>query len=284
MNKTIFSVILLLIVVLGSCTKDKIIKPTIITKPKNYIHISHTRTNTNPKMDSLVEKVDFTKFDMLWLGGDLATLTSEDDYTMRHVDSIFDLDNTNTLWSLGNHDYTNVERIQNYTNKPPFYSLHKNGITFIVIDTQDSFSNIIGEQKVLFDNIVDTIQKSSFLIILHHKLIWMYGNTNLEPQISSISNGKLGDCFYCINPNNFYLDIYPKLLEVKERGIKVLCVGGDIGFKVNEFEYTTDDGIHFLASGINYSKNDNKALIFHHDLINKQLTWEYTLISNLKNK
>jgi hypothetical protein len=234
-------------------------------------------------MDSLVENIDFTKFDMLWLGGDLATLTSQDDSTMQHIDSIFDLDNPNTLWSLGNHDYTDLERIQHYTNRPPFYSSYKNGITFIVIDTQDSLSNIIGEQKVFFDNIVDTIQKSSFLIILHHKLIWMYKNTDLEPQISSISNAGLGTCFYCINPNNFYLDIYPNLLKVKERGIEVLCVGGDIGFKRKEFEYTTPEGINFLASGIHFGKNDNKSLIFHHDVINKQLTWEYTLITDLEN-
>ncbi len=281
MKRTLFILIPLLIVFLGSCTRDETVEPSIVPEIKNYIHISHTRTSSNPFMDSLVERIDFSKFDMLWLGGDLAHLTSQDDYTMAHVDSVFDVGNINTLWSLGNHDYSDLNRIQNFTNRPPFYSYYKDGITFIVLDTQDSLSNIIGAQKDFFEGIVDTIQESSHLIILHHKLIWMYGNSYLEPQISSVSNGELGSCFYCINPNNFYTDIYPKLLEVKQKGIEVICIAGDIGFKVKEFKYITSDGIYFLASGISSGTIGNKALIFHHDITNKKLTWEYKLIRDL---
>ena len=280
MNRNLFRLIPLLIVLLGSCVKDNNSKPPVTPLTKNYLHISHTRTNSNPSMDSLVERIDYSRFDMLWLGGDLAHLTSQDDYTMAHVDSVFDIGNTNTLWSLGNHDYSDLNRIQNFTNRPPFYSFYNDGITFIILDTQDSLSNIIGAQKEFFEGI-DTIQESSHLIILHHKLIWMYGDSFLEPQISSVSNGKLGDCFYCLNPNNFYEDIYPKLLEVKQKGIEVLCIAGDIGFKAKEFEYITSDGIYFLASGISSGSADNKALLFYHDITNKQLTWEYKLISEL---
>jgi len=281
MNKILIRLLPLLIFFFGSCSKDEIIKPPITSETKNYVHISHTRTNSNPFMDSAVEEVDYSKFDMLWLGGDLAHLTSQDDDTMSHVDSVFDLGSTNTLWALGNHDYSDLDRIQNFTNRPPYYSFHKDEITFVVLDTQNSFSSIIGPQKDFFEGIVDTIQDSSHLIILHHKLIWMYGNANLEPQIPFVSNGGLGDCFYCLNPNNFYTDIYPKLLEVKQRGIEVLCIGGDIGFQVKEFEYITPDGISFLASGISSGTEGNKALLFNHDITNKQLTWEYKLINDL---
>jgi len=283
-NKTLFGFALLLMVFLGSCTKDEVIEPPPVPQIKNYIHIAHTRTNSNPLMDSIIESINYGKFDMLWLGGDLANLTSKDDYTMQHVDSVFHLGNRNTLWSLGNHDYSDLTRIRKFTNRPLYYSFYKDGITFIVLDTQDSLSNIIGAQKKIFESVVDTIQKSSHLIILHHKLIWMYGNTFLEPQISSVSNGELGSCFYCINPNNFYTDIYPKLLEVKQKGIEVICIAGDIGFKVKDFEYTTSDGIYFLASGIYSGTKSNKALLFHHDITNKKLTWEYKLIKNLLNK
>lgn len=281
MKGTLYKSVLLVIIFLFSCTKDDIIEPTNIIETQTYLHISHTRTSSNPDMDSTVEMVDFSKFDMLWLGGDLTSLTSLDDSTMSHVDSIFDFSSINTLWALGNHDYSNLDRIRDFTNRPPFYSYHKNGITFIVLDTQDSLSNIIGSQKDFFDGIVDTIQESSHLIVLHHKLIWMYGNTDLEPQISSISNGHFGDCFYCINPNNFYSEIYPKLLKVKQKGIEVLCIGGDIGFKVKEFEYVTSDGIYLLASGIYYGTAGNKALLFEHDITNKKLTWNYELITDL---
>jgi len=281
MNRTLFRSLQMILVLLFSCTNREIIEPSVIPESNNYLHISHTRTNYNPYMDSIVERIDFSKFDMLWLGGDLTHLTSIDNPTISHVDSVFDIGNINTLWSLGNHDYSDLDRIQDYTNRPPFYSFYNNGITFIVLDTQDSLSNIIGLQKDFLEGIVDTIEKSSHLIILHHKLIWMYGNTELEPQIKSISNGGFGDCFYCLNPNNFYSDIYPKLLEVKQKGIEVLCIGGDIGFQVKEFEYITSDGIYFLASGISSGTIDNKALLFHHDITNKLLTWEYKMVRDL---
>jgi len=279
MNRTLFKFLPLFLVFFASCTKDKIVEPIIETK--YYLHISHTRTNTNPFMDSIVEKVDFSKFDMLWLGGDLARSTSENDYSMYHIDSIYDVGNENTLWALGNHDYFNLTNIQNYTNRPPFYSYYKNKITFIVLDTQDSLSNIVGAQKKFFEETIDTIQKTTHLIILHHKLIWMYANPELEPLIPTVSNGEFGDCFYCLNPNGFYTEIYPKLLEVKQRGIEVICIGGDIGFHTKEFEYYTSDEIVFLASGINAGSSDNEALLFKHNLINDSLSWEYKPIREL---
>ncbi len=215
------------------------------------------------------------------LGGDLANLTSEDNQTMNHADSIFDFNNKTTLWSLGNHDYTDLSRVQEYTQRPPYYSYHKNGITYVILDTQDSLTNIIGEQKKFFNSVVDTIQKSSHLIVLHHKLMWMDKNDALASQAASIANGGLGNCFYCINPNNFYDAIYPQLLKLKKNGIEVVCIAGDIGFKVNQFEYTTPEGIHFLASGIRFGSADNKALLFEHHLKESKLTWKFVPITEL---
>lgn len=262
----------LLLVFICSCKQDRSI---------NYLHISHTRTNADPKMDSIAERIDYNKFNMLWLGGDLAKATSKNKKTMRYADSIFDFSSTNTLWSLGNHDYNNLKRIEKYTKRPSYYAYHKNDITFIILDTQDSLSNIIGEQKKLFKSVVDTIQNSSHLILLHHKLIWMSNNSELEPKIKKTSNGKQGSCFHCINPNNFYSEIYPELLKVQNKGIKVLCIAGDIGVKSKAFEYKTPDGIYLLASGIDYKDSNNKVLVFTHSIKSKQLSWEFVEISDL---
>ena len=65
------------------------------------------------------------------------------------------------------------------------------------------------------------------------------------------------------------------------RGIEVFCIGGDIGIKTNEFDHLTSDGIQFLASGLSIEADENKALLFHHDILNRQLTWEYKLITDL---
>ncbi len=279
MEKKLFLLIILITQLTFLSCDDPILREE--DKIANYLHLAHTRASVNPKMDSLVETLDYSVFDMLWLGGDLAYLTSKDDETMNHVDSVFQLSSFNTLFALGNHDYSNLERVQNFTKRLPFYSANKNGITFLIMDTQADFSNISGKQLALFNTIVDTIQNSSHLILLTHKLIWMYDHPILHNKINSISNGHFGSCSYCVNPNNFYSDIYPKLIEVKSRGIDVLCIAGDIGIKVKEFEYETEEGIFFLASGLNYNESDNKALLFTHNLTTTKLTWEFVFLTQL---
>ncbi len=280
MKRGSFVISILVIFLISSCKKDET-KHLVIPAIQNYLHLSHTRTDSNPYMDSIVETIDYSKFDMLWLGGDLALLSSEDDETMMHIDSIFDVGSENTLWALGNHDYTDLDRVQFFTKRPPYYSYFKDNITYVVLDTQDTISSILGLQKMFLDNIMDTIQESSHLIILTHKLVWMYGNADLEPIIDSVSNGEFGDCSYCVNPNNFNSEIYPSLLEVKQRGIQVVCIAGDIGMWTKYFEYENHDGIHFLASGISANTAGNKVLQFKYDITNKHLSWEFNLLSSL---
>ena len=246
-----------------------------------YLHLAHTRTAANPYMDQLVESIDYSYYDMLWLGGDMAVSSSLDDMTMNHLDSILDLGNENTLWALGNHDYADLERVSAYTHRPAYYAYYKDKITFLVLDTQDSLSNMVGEQLELFSSVTDTLETTTHLVLLHHKLIWMYGDSYLQTYINSIPNGGFGDCFYCINPNNFYSDLYPKLLELEASGIEVICIAGDIGFRTNEFAYTTPEGVQFLASGIDAGKSDNQALLFRHDVVSDSLSWVFVLLSDL---
>ena len=136
-GKEFYKYTLLLIIVLvffnTSCKTPNDQTPII----EHYLHIAHTRTNSNPEMDSIAEIIDYSKYDMLWLGGDLAKHTSINDEAMIHVDSIFDLGNSTTLWALGNHDYTDLDRVSDYSKRPPFYSFHRNKITYVVLDTQE---------------------------------------------------------------------------------------------------------------------------------------------------
>jgi hypothetical protein len=278
--KKSFIFILLSNIVLSSCTEDPPLSVSELSPSATYLHLAHTRTDANPYMDSIVESIDYSALNMLWLGGDLAWSSSISDEVINHADSIFDFGNLNTLWALGNHDYFDLNRIEAATGRPPFYAYYKNGITFLVLDTQDSVSSITSEQLALLSNIKDTIRSSSHLILLHHKLLWMRGNPDLEPLIDSISNGPAGECDWCINPNNFYHDVYPLLLDVKRNGIEVLCIAGDIGDKVSEFQHLTDDGIFLLASGINAGFTGNKALLFKHNIRAKSLSWKYQLLTH----
>lgn len=116
------------------------------TQDKNYAVISHTRLNDNSGIDSIVAKADLSKYDLLLLGGDMANLSSKDDSILNYLNEVFDFTNQHTLWSLGNHDYTNLPLLLKYTKKNTFYSYKDENTLFIVLDTQKDSSQIIGDQ------------------------------------------------------------------------------------------------------------------------------------------
>jgi len=264
------------------CTLLPLTTFSTFSQSNTYLHIAHTRTDINPVLIDGVSKIDYSVYDMLWLGGDLTLNTSGKNKYLKQINMVFDVKSKSTLWSLGNHDYTDLRKLNRFIKRPSFYSVNRNRITFIILDTQDSLSNIVGEQLELFKSVIDTIENSTHLILLHHKLIWMDDHDTLRSKISKISNGYYGECFHCLNENNFYSEIYPRLVLVKQKGIKVLCIAGDIGHKAQEFEIETTDGIYFLASGMSESIKENRAIVFSHNIATQELRWEYRLIKTLQ--
>jgi len=242
---------------------------------KKYAVFSHTRLDDNSGLNKSIESITFSDFDVLMLGGDVANLSSFDHTILRVLDSVFDISNSKTLWALGNHDYTNVDLLKSYTKKETYYSYTQDNTLFIVLDTQLDSSRISGEQLAFFETVTDTMRSYNNLIILSHKLIWMRDNSNLESQIDYVSNGHLGDCSYCIQINNFYTDIYPKLVSLKKANVNVYCVAGDIGFKMSKYKYETMDGVVFLATGMNSSSENDFYLEFSNDLVNENMSYAF---------
>ncbi len=270
----------LFIFLLNSCVREQVIDDCYPAKEFEILHISHTRTDTNPGLAEYVAELDYSRFDMVWLGGDLAAHSSADTATMMSLDSVFDLGKATTLWTLGNHDGGAKKLIGFFTGRPDVYSQNFHGITIIVLYTNDSLSYITSRQMKLIREVTDTISQSSHLVILHHKLIWMPGDPVLEPMIPLVSNGNLGTCGHCISPNNFWTDVYPVLTEVENRGIEVLCVGGDIGMKTKEFSHETAEGVTFLASGLDFNSDQNMVLRFIYQPCRRKLSWAFDYLEN----
>ncbi len=246
---------------------------------KNYAVISHTRLNDNSSIDSIIANTDYSKYDVLLLGGDMANLSSKDDSILNYLDDIFNLSSEKTLWALGNHDYTNVSLLKQYTNKETFYAYEDDEVLFLVLDTQKDTSNIINEQLTFFKSVLDSARAYNHLIILTHQLIWLRDNDKLEYLADSISNGHIGSCNYCIHQNNFYTDLYPQLISIQESGKQVYCIAGDIGFKTKTFEYQTPEGIVFLATGIKGNDYDNYFLKLK--LNNNQLSYQFVPLADI---
>ena len=249
-----------------------------------YLHIGHPRLDgpfAVQLVDPILENLDYTPYEGVFLGGDLTTNTSWYYSTLLYLTQIFDLDKISTLWSLGNHDINNIWNVQQITQRPLFYAWHHEGVTFLVLFTDDDSCSMTGNQMDLVTSVVDTISTSSHLVILHHKLIWMEGNPVLQPMADSVSNGMRGNCGYCLNPNNFYADVYPLLVDVQRRGVDVVLIAGDIGKKVKKFSYQTQDSIWFLASGIEAGDTGNLLLKLTYHKYDRILDWAFVPIEEV---
>ena len=87
-----------------------------------------------------------------------------------------------------------------------------------------------------------------------------------------------------MNPNNFYQEIYPHLVELQKKGTNVICVGGDLGDEIQHFEYQTEEGIYFLASGVLLNSKESKSILFRHDLDAQKLSWSFQKLNELEKK
>src|SRR5512133_495169 len=251
-----------------------------------YIFIPHLRSENKVIQSVLpsIEKIDFSKFEMILLGGDLTWYTSINRVSMDYCDSLFHIGSPNTLWTFGNHDLNSRILISEYTGRPGHYACQKDGITFVVLDTEldatgFSSSFILGGQLQMLKTVCDSISRSHFLIVLHHRLLWMIGNEDFNGRIDSV-----GESTRQLDTTNFYQDVFSLLQKVKNKGIQVICLGGDKS-KIN-MVYSPEDSIIFYAGTMapEYPDSINNVLILNHDINNQTLSTEYVSLTKIEKK
>ena len=128
------SIILLLSLnCLFACKKDKPIIKISASKNSKYIFLGHIYNKEN-RVDPRLEKIDFSTYQGVWLGGDLCAETTKKRSTLDYLDAIFDLGNENTHWAVGNHDVRNgnLQWIQQTTGRNLFYATTSNDLTVAV--------------------------------------------------------------------------------------------------------------------------------------------------------
>jgi hypothetical protein len=271
--KTILQFILFALFCQGSFSQsDSILKFILVPHPRSEDRVHQT-------VLPAIEKIDFTKYDMILLGGDLTYYTSISRVSMEYCDSLFDLGSSNTLWTMGNHDLNNPNLVKEYTGRQRFYTYYRDSIIFLVLDTEYNATGlkksfIIGEQLEMLKNVCDTISKSRFLIVLHGRLLWMIGDDYFNEKLDSVAESTRQ-----LDSTNFYLDVFPQLQKAKSKGIKVICLGGDKS-KIN-IEYSPEDSITFYTSTMapEFTDSVNNVLIFSYNKITNKLTREFVPLS-----
>ncbi len=254
---------------------------------KKYLFLAHTRTldSSTQDLDPRLKKINYDNYDLLLLGGDITEETSKDQSTLEYVNEIFNLASPNTHWALGNHDNTDTALVQKITHKPISYCFHRDGITWLVLYTQereDWICTITGEQLSMLQNVTDSIQKSSHLILLMHKAIWLRDH----PELKEFTGKGPYDwaCNYSISETNWPQDVLPRLRKVQNRGIQVICLAGDFGNNKTTFEVRTSDGIQYLGCGIpsrDEKRPQGRALLFKHSPQTQKLSWAFLPIEDL---
>jgi hypothetical protein len=252
----------------------------------NLIFVPHPRSESKLPETVLpaIEKIDFSRYDMVLLGGDLTWSVSTSRTWMDYCDGLFNLGSPNTLWTMGNHDINNRPLIKEYTGREAYYSYYRDSITFVVLDTERASSGftstyIINSQLTMLRNVCDTISDSRYLVVLHSRLIWMIGNKDFSTRLDSVAESTKQ-----LDTTNFYQDVFPLLQKVKAKGIKVLCLGGDKS-KIN-IDYSPEDSITFLTSTMapEFADSVNDVMIFNYKKADNTMSWKFVRLDKVEKK
>jgi len=251
---------------------------------KKIIFVPHPRSDdqVHQSVQPEIAQINFSNYDMILLGGDLTYYTTVDYPTLDYCDSLFDLASPHTLWTLGNHDMSHPEYVSEYTHRPTYYAYYIQHMTFLVLNTEldaNGFvsSYISGDQLAMIQSVADTITDSKYLILLQHRLLWMIGNDDFDSRLDSV-----GESTRQLDTSNFYQEVYPLLQQVKNRGIQIICLGGDRA-NIN-IEYSPEDSITYLASTMApvYSDTVNHVLVLSIDELTDNISWEFIPLADIE--
>ncbi len=254
-----------------------------------YIFIGHCYQFYTPgdKVDYRLEELDYSGFDGVWLGGDVCSEAMLNYATVQYIDTLFDLGNPETHWSLGNHDARNGnwEWYEEFTGRKTYYAYSSKGITRIVMNTNIVPTNceMLNEQYNIISEVCDTIAESTHLILIMHHDIWRD-----VPGLPPPGTYAQSDLVYwnanCDSVDTRFVDmIYPKLVEVKHKGVDVTCILGDMGASWKKFDIFSDDSIRFMGCGLYDNEPADNVLFIEQEMEDAPLRFTFRNLDSLLN-
>jgi len=261
----------------------------------SYIFLGHTYDwgATGNRVDPRLERIDWSQYDRIWLGGDICSEASLNYSTLAYINRLFDLRKPGNHWTLGNHDTRNgnLEWIKELTLRPRYYAHSERGITTVVLDGNISPLDCenLNKQYQLIKQVCDTIQSGHLIFLVHQGI---YKNVPNVTNPSNYGHSELQNWIAnCSDDSASYLEaVYPLLVHAKNKGVQVLHVMGDVGVNAKSYEGISTDGIHYLGSGINNSYNTfqgipitaaDLVLVFQHVVSSNQLSWKFVPLNDL---
>ncbi len=262
---------------------------------QKYLFTAHTYMGETI-IDSRLVELDKSGYDHIWLGGDICSETLMGESALVYLQEHLKICEPHNYFCFGNHDRRNgnLDYWESYTGKKSYYADNFNNITVINLDTNlapDDCENLNNQFDIIC-NVTDTIEQSSHLILLFHWGLWVDVPGLPAPYTYCHSNLRYWNSNCDSTNNNFVQSIYPKLVEVKNRGIEVICIMGDMGATYKKVDMRSTDDIVFLGCGlynIKYRWEDDQWWTYEKDLILElnhnvdegEFTWTYRDIDSL---
>jgi hypothetical protein len=282
MNRLVLIVMAVIGIFMNSFSEDTILK---------FIFVPHARTEakTGDMIITGIRNIDFTKFSLKMLGGDLTQTTSKDSATMAYCDKFFDLGNPNTLWSIGNHDVESGSRelIKKFTKRDTYYTYARDGVQFLILDTEldapsFSSSSILGAQLDTVKAVCNRVTSADtkFFIVLNSRFIWMANNPDFT---QAFKDSNVAASSKSLSTTNFSKDVYPLLQAVKAKGIQVMWFSGDKArANVINYIYNKADSIPFYAAKMENTDPDstNYVVILTYTK-NKKMQCDYVRLTHV---
>ena len=220
--------------------------------------------DTNRRVDPRIAALPLDTFDQLWLLGDLLGRTDESPANYHYLDSLFDLTAEHTYWVEGNHD-VNTGRVAVHPLKPEPYSRHHDaGLEIWRLNTNlftwpegtipDTACRAANRQYEHVRRWAATLPAGTGqLVVLHHQALLtnaQYSGKSLNKVWNYYHDRLNARCAPAGTFTDWYLPIFE---QIREQGIPVTFVGGDIGQRVKTFDYRAPNGLRYLGTGINNS-------------------------------
>jgi hypothetical protein len=250
-----------------------------------YLFIGHPGSDWTGGeiMQREVERIDFTAYELLLLGGDYTLSGTGTRATVSYLDAVLDLAAPTTLAALGNHDTSHKDYFTDVTGRPRYYAFETNGITFVVLDTTDDSRNILGGELQMLTNTINAMPPNTQLVIVHHHIIWL---ADYPPLAHLQGSPLLAASSANLSGLNFHSTVYPLLLQARAKGVAVLCLAGDrTGSATQEFfiDHTTVDGVRFVAAGLQetLARSNRTVVVLEHDTAAGTLTCRFKHLTDL---
>ena len=264
-----------------------------IAEGSKYLFIGHAynRAAMDNTIDPRLTKIDFNQYDGIWWGGDVTVSPNLKSSQLTYLAEVARMDDPNTLWAYGNHEYNPqaADLAAEKLGKARFTFWQKDKLGVFVFNSAFARADCENKNDQLnaFREVVANSTELSQFVFLSHHVIWsdIVPDAEVREVANSIRPGQLLGCSF---ETTFEDVIQPRLHNMVEQGIQVVCLAGDAGIRTKKNAAWKDEmGVEYVLCGIGDSKEHPSASSFESDELitisssQSGISWELNSLDSL---